>query len=395
MSDKQILQELARRYAELAALAVQEERRQRAQDINDLKSRRPIVWLDEIPWHEMDIDGKLELHCEDTFAREAEWFFRQALYRWEYIQADMVIEPYFPIQKAYSVSNIGINVLEDQLAVDNKNHIVSHRYIDQLDSMEKVLCLKEPEVEAHPDTDAKNLEWAADMFGDILPARLMGHYYYHAPWDVIPRYRGVTAVMMDLIDQPQLMHATIKKFTDHSHSVIKQMKALSLYGTEISSLHCTPGYVSGGKTWFRSMAQMFTEISPEMWQEFDLDYLMPLAKEFDLTYYGCCEAMDRKFDRLVSIPNLRKVGVPARSNPELMAEFIGKDYVYAHKPNPAHVSGTFDPETVRKEIATVISACQKNSCAYEFVLKDISTVGYKPQNLIDWVKIVMETIDKG
>jgi hypothetical protein len=36
----------------------------------------------------------------------------------------------------------------------------------------------------------------------------------------------------------------------------------------------------------------------------------------------------------------------------------------------------------------------ENKCPYEFVLKDISTVGGKPQNLIDWVKTVTETIDR-
>jgi len=157
-TEKQALQTLAERYAELAVLPIQKERKNRARDINDLKPSRPIVWLDEIPWHEMDIDGKLKLSCEDEFARQMEWFFKSTLYRWEYIQADMVVEPYFPIGKAYTTSSIGIDVVEHQIATDEQNHIVSHHYIDQLDTIEKVEALKNPIITANPTLDAKRLE---------------------------------------------------------------------------------------------------------------------------------------------------------------------------------------------------------------------------------------------
>ena len=401
--DKLVLRELAKSYAELAAMPMQKERRNRARDINDLKPQRPIVWLDEIPWHEMNIDDKLTLTCKDEFARQMEWFFKSTLYRWEYIQADMVVEPYFPVSKAYSISSIGIDVQEHQLSTDDQNNIVSHSYIDQLDTMEKVEALKEPVVTADPVLDAKRMDWANDVLNGILPVKLQGGYYYYAPWDSIPRYRGVTPVMMDLIDQPQLMHATIQKFTDHGLSVMKQLEALQLLDSDVPSLHCTPGYVSGlapesgpvtlKNIWFRTMAQMFSDISPAMLDEFELQYTKPLAAECGLTYYGCCEPLDNKISLVKTIPNLRKIGIPSRSNPEICAEQIGGDYVYAHKPNPAFVSGTFEADVVRGEISRVVEACLKNECAYEFVLKDISTVGYKPQNLIDWVKVVMETVD--
>jgi len=142
------------------------------------------------------------------------------------------------------------------------------------------------------------------------------------------------------------------------------------------------------------MSQLFTEVSPSMFEEFELNYAKPLMAEFGLVYYGCCEALDNKIQLLKTIPNLRKIGVSPWANPEVCAEQIGRDYVYAHKPNPAHVSGSFDAEVVRAEITRVIEACHKHGCPYEFVIKDISTVTYKPQNLINWTKTVKETIDR-
>ena len=402
--DKQILRELAKRYAELADLPIQKERRDRARDINDLKPRKPIVWLSELPWHEIDIDGKLELHCQDEFARQIEWFFRTTFYSWEYIQADMVVEPFYYIPKAHAISSMGIGVKEHSLATDGRNHIVSHSYIDQLDTMEKVDALIEPVVTSDPALDAKRMDIANDLLNGIVPVKTQGYYYYHVPWDKIPVYRGVMPVMVDLMEDPDLMHHTIKKFTDFGYSVMKQMEALQLLESDVQDIHCIPAYVSGltpkegepttlKNIWLRGMAQLFTEVSPDMWEEFELQYAKPLMEECGLVYYGCCESMDNKIDLLRKIPNLRKIGVPLKADPVVNAEQIGGDYVYAHKPNPAFVSGNFNPDIVRNEIKCVVEACQKYNCPYEFVLKDISTVGYKPQNLIDWVKTATETIE--
>ncbi|MCL2286113.1 MAG: hypothetical protein FWC32_07060 [Firmicutes bacterium] len=398
--EKNTLRSLAKQYAEIAKDPVNTERRSRARDINDLKPRRPIVWLDEIPWHEMNIDNKLTLTCESEMARGMEWFFRMMLFRWEYIQADMVADNFFPIPKAYENTGMGIRINEHQIATDDRNYIVSHHYIDQLDTMDKVRALKEPVITALPEYDQQRKNFAEDILGDILPVKLQGHYIYHAPWDEIPRFRGVTPIMYDLMDNPELLHATMRTWTDYKFSAMRQMEAQGLLSNDTGSLHCTPPYTddlppgSGLKNiWFRCMAQMFSDVSPATWKEFELDYLMPLAKECGLVYYGCCEAIENKIGLLRTIPNLRKIGVPTRSNAESCAQQIKGDYVYAYKPNPAHVATTLNPSVVREEIARVIKTCKEHGCAYEFVLKDISTVGYDPQNLIGWVDTVMETID--
>ena len=401
-NEKETLQELAKQYVEIAIHPANTERHNRARDINDLKPRRPIVWLHEIPWHEMDINGELKCTCENAAARDMEWFFRHNLYRWKYIQADTVLDAFYPIPKSFSSTGNGLHINEDVIATDDKNHIISHYYLDQLDTMEKIKGILDPVLSVHPEKDHERVIWAQEILGDILPVRLRGQSIYHAPWDRIPRYRGVTPVMEDLIEKPELLHATIKRFTENALSGMKQMEVLGLLEANPHDLHCTPPYASDlpgtepaklKGIWYRGMAQMFSDISPKMWKEFELDYAMPLMAECGLVYYGCCEALANKISLLKSIPNLRKIGVSPWTNAERCAEQIGSDYVYAYKPNPAHVSGTFAEDAVRAEITRIIKTCQEHGCAYELVLKDISTVTYKPQNLIDWVKTVEETID--
>ena len=60
-ADTAILRELASELAGYAALPVHAEKARMWQRLNDLRSERPMVWMNEIPWHEMDVDGELTL----------------------------------------------------------------------------------------------------------------------------------------------------------------------------------------------------------------------------------------------------------------------------------------------------------------------------------------------
>jgi len=92
-------------------------------------------------------------------------------------------------------------------------------------------------------------------------------------------------------------------------------------------------------------------------------------------------------------PNLRKIGVSPWAKVEESAEQIGGSYVLSRKPNPANVAITADPDVIRKEITETVLACQKYGCPCDITLKDISTVSYKPKNLIIWAKTASEVLD--
>jgi hypothetical protein len=355
----------------------------------------------------MDIDGLLVLRCESPGGKEIEDYFRKILYRWKYIQADMVVEEAFYIRKAYTDSGIGISVIEQTLSGDNRNHIVSHHYQDQLDTEEKIEALKLPLITALPEADKKKLERMQDLFKDILPVKLRGHEMFYCPWDTIAQHRGVENCLMDMADKPDLIHKTIKKFTDIAVSQYTQMADQGLLDFNVPSLHCTPPYTdelpakdyTGGKPrlkdiWFRGMAQIFVAASPAMHEEFDLQYMRPFMDKCGLSYYGCCEPLDRVIPYLKKAKNLRKIGVSPWANVRSSAEQSGANYVLARKPSPAQVAGTFDAGVVKRDISETVEVCLENKCPYEFVLKDISTVNYKPQNLINWTKTVTEVLDR-
>lgn len=401
-----LLRELAKQYGEIATDERQQDAIRRMRDTNDLKLVRPPVLIDEIPWHEMNGDGELTLRTEDPEAQRMETFFRRALYRRRHFACDALMEPFYPVSKTFSSTGNGLATDERQIATHQENHIVSHEYHDVIPDEAALERMHMPVITADPEADARNLERAQQILGDALPARLQGVGVYYAPWDVIPRLHGVERCFTDMLERPEFIHKVIAKFTQEGETVYQQYEALGLLDATVPSLHCTPSYVTGcpqdpeqppphrmKDLWFRSMAQMFTSVSPKMLWEFDLAYSLPLMERFAYTYYGCCEALDNKIPMLKRIPNLRKIGVSPWANVESCAEQIGGSYVVARKPNPALVAIAADPAVIARETEETVKACLKYGCPVEFVLKDISTVGFKPQNLVIWSQTVAKVLD--
>lgn len=407
-ADKQIIMGLARQIKAVAQSDEQYSVRKRFRDTNDLQITRPPLLLDEIPWHELNAAGELTLQCENPFARFMEDYFRKLLYRHNHFKADVIVEDVFPIQKAYINTGYGIQAKDDVLVKDAKNNINSHSYTDVLYDEEQLAKMKAPVITPQPQVDEERLCLADFLLGGVMTPVLRGHDIYYAPWDVIARYRPVEAIYEDLYDNPEFLHKIIAKYTECSEEMYAQMEKYGLLEANNPYIHCTPASISGVPSaehetnapfrmkdvWFRSMAQAFGSVSPKMHREFDINYSLPMMKKCAYVYYGCCEPLDNKLDILFDIPNLRKIGCSPWANAEKMAERMGSRYVLARKPNPASVAVRTSPEGVRAEIADTVKAAQRYGCPVEFVLKDISTVSYRPENLEIWCNTASAVLDE-
>ena len=69
--DRDALRRLVEEQARAAELPAQRETAELWRRLNDLEPVRPMVWINEIPWHEMDVDGELTLQCHDPWC--ARW----------------------------------------------------------------------------------------------------------------------------------------------------------------------------------------------------------------------------------------------------------------------------------------------------------------------------------
>jgi len=403
--ERGILRELASKYAEIASEDRQKEIKERMFAINCLQLVRPIVLIDELPWHEINVDDRLDCLCENELAVKMETFFRRALLQRDYFPCDRYFEAHYPLPKTYKIEG-GLIQDEDLLVTNEKSHIASHGYHDQLRDDSDLEKLTPPVVEAYPDFDRQRLELVSEILAGILPVRLQGVDLWYSPWDEIPTLHGVTQTFTDLVDRPEFMHAIMKKLTENMLSLMEQLERLGLLAGEKPLIHCVPAFArdlpatdyDGGDyrlkdIWFRGMAQMFSDVSPKQHEEFDLEYMKPLFAKCGLGYYGCCEALHNKIDMVKKIPNLRRIGVSSWADRRLCAEQIGGDYVFSRKPNPATLALKTDPDVVRAEVLDTLEACRENNCVWEYVLKDVSTVGSDINNLVLWERTVRETLD--
>jgi hypothetical protein len=141
--------------------------------------------------------------------------------------------------------------------------------------------------------------------------------------------------------------------------------------------------------WGCATAQIFSEVSPRMHEEFALRYEIRWLERFGLNYYGCCEPLHKKVDILRQIPRLRKISMSPRADIAEGAARIGRDYVISHKPNPAIVAGdTWSREAAAAELKAALERAK--GCAVEVILKDISTVRYDPRRLWEWAEMAAE-----
>ena len=394
MQDRLIIRELAKRYMELATSEKQQKANRRMLDTNDLKVVRPPVLIDEIPWHELGCE-ELTLVCGDDFTRWIEWSLKSALYRKKYFgKADLLMPDTWTLHASFSSSPLG---LESKHGMSERGSRIIY------DVMEDEACLNEIlpiSFTTNPAADEATAARCEELFGDIIPVRLVGVDCQYFPiWDDISFLRGVEPIYEDLYDRPEYLHRIMKIFCDRVAARLDFIEANMKVNPDPYYLHSTPGRVTpvaqeGLKaTWFRGTAQCFSSVSPAMFKEFELDYIKPLAERFGYTYYGCCEPLDDRIELLRSIKNLRKIGVSPWANPEKCAEQIRGDYVMSRKPNPAHVAHETDPAVIRREAEESVKAALKYGCPMDYVLKDITTVSNKPQNLILWAETVSDVMD--
>jgi hypothetical protein len=403
-ADRIILRELAERLAEISALPVQEEKKRLWRALNGLKPERPMVAIDQVCWNEMNIDGKLTLRCEDPECRGYEDRFRRTLFQWEYFPVDMVVEPFIKVYKAVKNTGFGVSTEEHTLVTPGMEAVASHKFENQFKSMEDVEKIQSPRISHDKGETRRRMEFAHWLFDGILPLREEGYDPYLSIWDTIAHWMGVEGALYGLIDQSDMMHAMAKRIVDGYLLTLDQLEDQGLLCHSQALVHCTgaftgelpaPGFDPDKPRtqdiWMFGLAQMFATVSPAMFDEYEIAYMLPIFERFGLVYYGCCDPLDGKMKEVRKIPHLRKVSMSPWANRERGAAEIGSDYVFSNKPNPAYLASTsFDEDLVRKDLRATRELCRKNGCPLEFILKDISTVHHEPLRLSKWAEIAMD-----
>jgi hypothetical protein len=271
---------------------------------------------------------------------------------------------------------------------------------------EALLKLHPAEVAEDKAETERRRDLVLELAGDILPVCLSGVSIWAAVWDRIVFWRGADTILYDLADRPDFIHRLMTRLLELEMDQLDQYEALGLLDAEMETIHCAgtfceelpgadydPENPLARNCWVAGAAQIFSEVSPAMHDEFEIEYMKPYYERFGLVNYGCCEPLHRKIDIIRKIPNVRLISISPWADVEMAAEKIGGDYVMARKPNPAFVAmDTFDPQLIAEETKATLEACRRNGTPCEFILKDITTVRNQPERLTWWYKTVKNTV---
>jgi hypothetical protein len=404
-----ILKSLAEEWANIASLPVHKENARLWQKLNDLESERPLVWINEIPWHEMNYNDELTLACKNSWARSQEDLMRKTIYQWKHMPGDMILNPWLDCPLSMHGTDFGIIEDVDLAITDATNDIVSRHFNIQIREMEDLEKIKMPEITYNEKATENRFQMMNAIFSDIIRVKKLGQtHIWFTPWDFLIRWWGIQEAMMDLVLRPDMVHAFYEKMVQAWMVELDQLEALNLlsldcnntrigsggYGhtREMPGENYDPEWVRPHNMWGCSNAQIFSSVSPEMHWEFAIEHDLKWLQRWDMTYYGCCEPLAGKGHLLKKIPNLRKVSCSPWNDTKKAIDELGKDYVISRKPSPAiFATKTFDTVQARKEIREFLEQTEGN-CHVEMIMKDVSTVKYDPQRLWEWEKICMEEV---
>lgn len=404
-----MLKSLAEEWANIAALPIHKENARLWQKLNDLESERPLVWINEIPWHEMNYKDELTLGCKNSWARSQEDLMRKTIYQWKHMPGDMILNPWLDCPLSIHGTDFGIIEDVDLAITDATNDIVSRHFNIQIREMDDLEKIKMPAITYNEKATENRFEVMNEIFSDIIPVKKLGQtHIWFTPWDFLIRWWGIQEAMMDLVLRPDMVHAFYEKMVQAWMVELDQLEAQNLlsldcnntrigsggYGhtEEMPGENYDPEWVRPHNMWGCSNAQIFSSVSPEMHWEFAIEHDLKWLERWDMTYYGCCEPLAGKGHLLKKIPNLRKVSCSPWNDTKKAIDELGKDYVISRKPSPAiFATKTFDTVQARKEIREFLEQTEGN-CHVEMIMKDVSTVKYDPKRLWEWEKICMEEV---
>lgn len=403
--DQAILKSLALMVGDIAGDAANDQKRALWRKHNSLAGSRPAVFVSpDNAWQELIPN----LQCEGDWARRIEANLRQRIVRNTVIQDDVPIEKTFFIEKSYISINNGWGLVPERVMSHDQQG--SWRYAPVVKRPEDWKRLTKPRLDIDEKLTNQRYLQTRELLGDILDVNIcgvksFGFHMMHLYCDL----RGLENMMMDLILEPDMVHDVMSFITEGFQGLIDQCVENNLVSmNNDDTYHYTGGvgytdelpregfdadHVRLSDVWGAAEAQEFAQVSPEMHEEFVLQYERKLIAPFGLNGYGCCDDLTKKLDNVLKIPNLRRISICPWADIKACANRLKKDYIMSWKPQPAYlVMEPFDSTFIENYLQDQIT---KASNGYlEIVLRDTHTCKNEPQRFTKFVQIARKVIDR-
>ena len=396
--ERDLVRELARQLAEIAAQPEAEQARQRWRDVNALRQpdRAPIWCKPVAAWKELLPDDALE--CADPYLRGIERPFRQALIK-HGIGDDDIFSRTFDVATVFDIDPP--NVWGVDLGRKHSGQAGgAWQYDAPLKSPDDFNKLALPTCTCNAEKTDAALERADALLGDILPVRrVCGSQITAILCTYAAGLRGLTEMMMDTVAEPEFLHRLMAHIRNAVKGMNEQVEASGMLTAPTdATMTCSdpfgpPGEPTFKNRWCMANSQEFDPISPAMWEEFLLDYQKPIFEQFGLVGYGCCENLTHKVDGVLSIPNLRIFVCSAWTDLDVILDKVDPaKYVIMWRQKASDVVFPEDTATLRRDLEEGLRKLQGRPC--QIVLRELQTLAGHPDRLHVWTRLAKELAAK-
>lgn len=413
LTERETLQNPGRQLREISELPVMETNRNLWRAVNDGKMIRPVLVARDYPVCLLS-EGPDSIHptIEDPYWQRREMEMKLAIYEWKHMPLDRVIEPYIEVPCEVTDTNVGLR-MSSYPAKWNKMEGLDKAY-----AFNQVLfpdtnveeLIKMPCVTYHEAETRENYERMCEIMDGIIDVKLFGiNNFRYAMFDDIFAWTTIDEGMYYLIDEPELLQAAAKRYTQCFISRAKQYEALGILSSNNNNSYIGNGGYGysnelaaptasgiGAKLkdiWGVCQDQIFTSVSPQTSHDFAFVNEKPWADMFPRIYYGCCERTDHKVKELGVFDNLRKFTVSPFANQQVAMEKMGSKYVVSFKPNSVYLNlNPMGEDKLRTELENVCKWAREYNNNVEIVMKTIVTLNHEPQRLWRWCEMATDII---
>jgi len=404
--DRQILRDLAKQVAEVAADPIQQTKLVEWRRHNSLTPGKPmvLVYLEDV-WEEFLPQSALQ--CEEPCCRHVEWNLRARLYRARHLRDDWPHMGDYQVGLQIDDPGCGLSWNYGCVQVDGKRTAAGFETAIADDAVPEEVVHNRT-ITIDQDASEKRLAEMQDLFGDILEVTLTGRRGMAvAMMDTFIQWRGIEEALCDMVDRPAWLHRFLELMTESEIDAARQIEALGALDLNNGADNVGSGgmgatdelpaegfdgeHVRLRDLWGFATTQIFSEVSPAMHDEFAIQYEGRFLDLFGLNCYGCCEPLDKKVDLIRKLPRVRRVSMSPFVDRAVGAEAIGGDFIYSAKPNPSYLAAdVWDINVARDEIITILDAAKRNGCTVEFVLNSTLTSKNEPHRYEEWADMVQD-----
>lgn len=254
---------------------------------------------------------------------------------------------------------------------------------------------------------ARHRELVEDLFGDILPVRMVMNSLPGSITNQLVHLMGMEAYYLAMFDCPEAIHAAMEMATRVYEQYYDFLEAerllLPTNGTgplAQESFAFTDELPTDTATrttdcWGFLESQETTAVSAATFGEFVFPYQNRLVERFGLLSYGCCERVDAIWpDYLAKWPKLRKLSVSPFNNEPRIGEYLrGRRVVYYCKPRAELVTypGPLPDAAITAYFKGVCEAA--SGCLFEIAQREVGTIFGDCERGRHYVRLAKEAVD--